>query len=137
MPLRSRAQNVEKNISRVGTWKTAIGSSQGIVNKGLLMCRRRGDWISGRRRALHHLKKENPSLRGHSPGRRVFYFPFVFKGFAAIFARQGNTACGVKNIRIFKPKVPRRIWEMMFILVPRDMITSSNINGSLCTDFIS
>ena len=54
MPLRSRAQNVEKNISRVGTRRTAIGSSQSIVNKGLLMCWRWGDWISGRRRALHH-----------------------------------------------------------------------------------
>ncbi len=60
------------------------GSSQGIVNKELLMCRRWGGWISGRRRALHHLKKDNPSLRGAakrptsaalcSPGRRVFCF---------------------------------------------------------------
>ena len=48
-------ENVEKNISRVGTRRMAIGSSQGLVNKGFLMCRRWGDWISGRRRALHHL----------------------------------------------------------------------------------
>ncbi|RLC12982.1 MAG: hypothetical protein DRH43_00065 [Deltaproteobacteria bacterium] len=51
-------ENVEKNISRSGTRRTALGSSQGIVNKGFLMCRRWGDWISGRRRALHQ-----PSLR--------------------------------------------------------------------------
>jgi len=54
MPLRSRAQNMEKNISRAGTRRMALGRSQGIVNKGLLMCRRWGDWISGRRRPLHH-----------------------------------------------------------------------------------
>ena len=36
-------ENVEKNISRVGTRRTAIGSSQGIVNKGLLVCWRWGD----------------------------------------------------------------------------------------------
>ena len=53
MPPRSGAQNVEKNISRVGTRRTATGSSQGLVNKGFLMCRRWGDWISGRLRALH------------------------------------------------------------------------------------
>ena len=36
-------ENVEKNISRVGTRRTAPESSQGIVSKGFLMCRRWGD----------------------------------------------------------------------------------------------
>ncbi|RLB88241.1 MAG: hypothetical protein DRH50_15555, partial [Deltaproteobacteria bacterium] len=61
LPKRQRRQvhslfgeNVEKNISCVGTQRTAVGSSQGIENKGFLMCRRRGDRISGRLQALHH-----------------------------------------------------------------------------------
>jgi len=48
-------ENVEKNISRSGMRRTALGSSQGVVNKGVLMCRRWGDWISGKQRALHHM----------------------------------------------------------------------------------
>ena len=35
------------------------------------MYRRRGDRISGRRRSLHHLKKDNPSLGRSFPGRPV------------------------------------------------------------------
>ena len=31
-------------------------------------------------RRLHHFEKDNPSLRGHFPGRRVFYFPLYSKG---------------------------------------------------------
>jgi len=71
-------ENVEKKISRAGTRRTAPGGSQGIVNKGLLTYRRWRDWISGRRRALHHLKKDNPSLGRSFPGRRFFYFPPLF-----------------------------------------------------------
>lgn len=31
-------------------------------------------------RRLHHLEKDNPSLRDYTRGRRVFYFPLYSKG---------------------------------------------------------
>ena len=48
------------------------------------MYRRWGDWISGRRRALHHFVKRQPvSPRGFS-GITGFLFPLVFKGIAPV-----------------------------------------------------
>jgi len=39
-----------------------------------------GERIGVRLRVLHHLKKDDPSLRDHTRGRRVFYFPLFSKG---------------------------------------------------------
>jgi len=106
LPKRQRRQvhslfgeNVEKNISHVGTRRTAIGSAQDVVNKGF-WCFGTGGLDFWKATSPPPFEKSGPVSPGLFSGTTGFLFPLVFKGVAVFSHRRWHP-----KVRICSGKV--------------------------------
>ena len=90
---------LEKNISRVGTRRTAIGSAQDVVNKGF-WCFGTGGLDFWKATSPPPFEKSGPVSPGLFSGTTGFLFPLVFKGFAVFSHRRWHP-----KVRICSGKV--------------------------------